>query len=286
MRASEAVVRAGRALGSTAEARTLLAHVLGIRPERLPLASVTDADADAVDALIAERLSGVPVQHLTGRAYFRTIDVAVGPGVFVPRPETEVMTGLAIDLLRRIAADGLGARPVVVELCAGSGAVSKALFAEVGGADQHAVELSDQAWPYLVANLSGTGVRVVHGDMADALPELDGRVDLIVVNPPYLPEGARESLPADVLHDPDLALFSGGDGLDALRVVVEVAGRLLRPGGWVFSEHDDSHGESAPALFTAAGGFVDVADRRDLAGRPRYVVARRQGGEPLAGWSA
>ena len=270
MRASEAVARGVRSLGSAAEARTLLAHVLGVEPGRLPLADVSDDDLAAFDALAARRLAGEPLQHLTGRAWFRTIEVEVGPGVFVPRPETEVLAGWAVDHLRGLAkAAGLA----VVELCAGSGAMVKALASEFPGPDYWAVELSDEAWPYLVSNLAGTGVRAVHADMAEALPDLDGRVDLLVVNPPYIPEEARAILPADVLRDPDSALFSGADGLDALRVVARVAARLLRPGGWVAAEHDDGHGTSAPELFRSLG-FAEVADHADLAGRPRFVTAR------------
>ena len=170
-------------------------------------------------------------------------------------------------------------RAVVVELCAGSGAISKALAAEVPGPEYWAVELSPDAWPYLVANLAGKGVHAVAGDMADALHHLDGIVDLVIANPPYVPEDARADLPADVLHDPDLALFSGADGLDALRVVAQVARRLLRPGGLVCAEHDDTHGASAPALF-AERGFTEVTDHLDLAGRPRFVTARAAGTSP------
>lgn len=269
MRPSEAIRASGLPVH---EARQLLAHVLGVEPASLPLVPrVSDADAAALAALAARRRAGEPLQHLTGRAFFRSVEVAVGPGVFVPRPETELLAGWALDVLRA----GPGASAVVVELCAGSGAISRALATEWPGPEYHAVELSGDAWPYLVRNLAGTGVRAVRADMADALPELDGRVDLVVVNPPYVPESVREHLPADVLRDPDVALFAGPDGLAALRVVVVAAARLLRPGGWVGAEHDDTHGAAAPALFAGHGGFADVADHRDLAGRDRFVVARR-----------
>nr|NLI50626.1 peptide chain release factor N(5)-glutamine methyltransferase [Propionibacterium sp.] len=269
MRPSAAI----RATGLPAhEARQLLAHVLGVDLRSLPLVPrVSDADAAALAALAARRRTGEPLQHLTGRAFFRTVEVEVGPGVFVPRPETELLAGWALDVLRA----GPGASAVVVELCAGSGAISRALATELPGPEYHAVELSGEAWPYLVRNLAGTGVRPVLADMAQALPELDGRVDLVVVNPPYVPESVRDTLPADVLHDPDLALFAGSDGLAALRVVVAASARLLRPGGWVGAEHDDTHGATAPALFAAHGGFTDIADHRDLLGRDRFVVARR-----------
>ena len=272
MRTSAAVARGAARLGSAAESRTLLAHVLGVEPGRLALApDVTDAQLADLDALVARRLAGEPLQHLTGVAHFRTISVEVGPGVFVPRPETEVMTGWALECLRSRRQPPQGVS--LVELCAGSGAISRALASELPGPVYYAVELSETAWPYLMRNLEGTGVQAVHADMNEALHDLDGTVDLVIANPPYVPEAARDTLPTDVLRDPADALFSGPDGLDALRVVARVAARLLRPGGWVCSEHDDTHGDAAPALFRAAG-FVEVADHADMTGRPRFVTAR------------
>lgn len=274
MRPSAAIARGTRTLGSAAEARTLLAHIRGVEVSALALAAeFTDAELAAFDALVQRRLAGEPLQHLTGRAYFAGIEVAVGPGVFIPRPETELLASWALERLEEITKDAEH-QPVVVELCAGSGAMSRALATQFPAAQYHAVELSADAAAYLTANLADTAVQVVVGDMADALGELDGTVDLLVVNPPYVPVTARADLPRDVLADPDLALFSGADGLDAIRVVVASAGRLLRAGGWVGCEHDDAHGVSAPELFTRAG-FEEVDDHVDLAGRPRFVVGRR-----------
>ena len=275
--ASASVADAARRLGSVPEARTLVAFVLGIEPSRLPLADAPNAAASArLDALVARRVAGEPLQHLTGEAYFRTVRVAVGPGVFVPRPETEVMTGWALDRIRERAASGT--RAVVVELCAGSGAISLALATEFPDADYHCVEVSDAAWPYLRRNLATTAVDVRLGDMADAFADLDGTVDVVVANPPYIPLTEYEGVPAEVRdYDPALALFSGPDGLDATRVVADVAARLLRPSGWVCSEHADAQGESAPQVFVRHGGFRRVADRLDLTARPRFVVAQRAG---------
>ncbi|MFZ0529986.1 MAG: HemK/PrmC family methyltransferase, partial [Propionicimonas sp.] len=212
-----------------------------------------------------------------GRAYFRTIDVAVAPGVFIPRPETEVMTGWALDRLRALPGD-----PVVVELCAGSGAISAAIAAERPGCRQYAVELSPTAARMAQDNLSGTGVEVSEGDMADAFTELDGTVDLVIANPPYIPLEAWEYVAEDVrTHEPDLALFSGADGLDALKVVARVAGRLLRPGGFVCAEHAEVQSEAVVAVFAAAGVFGQLADHTDLTGRPRFVAGVR--GPNLAG---
>lgn len=275
---SAVLARATRELGSAAEARTLLAHALRTAPPRLLLIEEVDgAAARRLEDLVARRLAGVPVQHLTGEAHFRTVTVAVGPGVFIPRPETEVMTGWAVDRLRELQAEG-AAEPVVVELCAGSGAISLAVATEFPAARLHCVELSEDAWPWLERNLARTGVDARPGDMADAFADLDGGVDLVIANPPYIPLESYPDVPVEVRdYDPALALFSGQDGLDALRVVADVAARLLRPGGWVCAEHADVQGESAPGIFVRHGGFRWIADHRDLTGRPRFVVAQRAG---------
>ncbi|CAL8972316.1 Release factor glutamine methyltransferase [Tessaracoccus sp. O5.2] len=254
------------------EARQLVAHVLGVDVASLiRIDGVTPAQRAAIDALVERRAAGEPLQHLTGEAHFRYETVAVGPGVFIPRPETEVMVGWALDQLAARPAD----RRRVVELCAGSGAITASLAHELGGLELHAVELSDAALPYLRHNLAGTGADVVHGDMADALPQLDGRVDLVIVNPPYIPETHRALLPSDVVdHDPGLALFSGPDGLDAIRTVVRVAGRLLRAGGLLATEHDDSHAADVVEL-VAGAGFQGVSSHYDLTGRPRFVTGVR-----------
>lgn len=254
------------------EARLLVAHVLGVEPSRLfGVDAVTPEQLSAIDDLAARRAAGVPLQHLTGVAHFRYESLAVGPGVFIPRPETEEMVGWA---LRQLAGRPLEERRVV-ELCAGSGAITASLARELKGARLHAVELSAEAMAYLSHNLAGLDVEVVHGDMAEAFPHLDGAVDLVIANPPYIPDTHRVLLPTDVVdHDPELALFSGPDGLDALRVVVSVAERLLRPGGLLATEHDESHADAVVAL-VAAAGFGEVRSHPDLTGRPRFVTAVR-----------
>ncbi|MBA8795552.1 release factor glutamine methyltransferase [Friedmanniella endophytica] len=266
------LVAAGIDAGSAAhDARTLLAHVLGVEPSALLLRSaVAPADAAAFDVLLARRAAREPLQHLTGRAWFRHVELAVGPGVFVPRPETELLAGWAI------AACAGRQRPVVVDLCTGSGAVAAALADEVPGARVHAVELSEEAAAYAARNLAGRAVDLRIGDLADAFPELDGTVDVVTANPPYIPLEAWESVAVEARdHDPALALFSGPDGLDAIRVVARVAARLLRPGGVVGCEHADVQGRSAPAVFARTGDFTDVRDHRDLNDRPRWTTARR-----------
>lgn len=250
------------------EARTLVAHVLGVEPSQLFSASASEQDRAALQALVEQRASGVPLQHITGVAWFRYVTLAVGPGVFIPRPETEELVGWA---LTQLAQRPKGRRRVV-ELCAGSGAITASLARELGHVELHAVERSAEAHSYLRRNLEGLGVDIVLGDMAEAFHELDGTVDLVIVNPPYVPEGHRLLLPSDVLHDPAEALFAGEDGLAALHVVADVARRLLRPDGWLATEHDDSHAPAVVALLEAAG-FRSVVSHPDLTGRPRYATA-------------
>lgn len=255
-----------------ADARTLLSHVLDVPPGRLVLSDdLSDAQQRDFDELVARRASGEPVQHLTGRAYFRRIAVKVGPGVFIPRPESELMVGWALEAL------GAVSDPIVVELCAGSGALSLALRDELPSARIWAVENDPAALQFAAQNVEGTGITLVAGDMGDALHELDGRVDLVIANPPYIPEGVAPNLPVDVRDfDPAAALFSGPDGLDAIRVVARVAARLLHPRGLVVSEHDDTHGVSAPSVLQDTGCFADIVDHLDLAERPRFVTGRRR----------
>jgi release factor glutamine methyltransferase len=259
-----------------ADARTLLAFACGIEPARIPLLDgVADDTVEAFETLIASRAARVPLQHLTGRAYFRHVELEVGPGVFVPRPETEVMTGWAVDELRPMISSG--GRPRVVELCSGSGAIAKALVDELTFLDVYAVEVSPEAAAYARRNLVDTLVELYVGDMADALHVLDGQIDLVIANPPYIPLDAYASVEREVRdHDPVTALFSGDDGLDAIRVVTRVATRLLRPGGLLCFEHADVQGASAPAVVTQSQAFSGIRDHADLTGRPRFVTAVRR----------
>ena len=248
------------------DARELLAHVTG--SSRMLLADPTPDQEAEYDVLVTRRAAREPLQHLTGVAWFRHVELVVGPGVFVPRPETELLAGWAIDRAREA-----GERPVVVDLCTGSGTIAKAVRDEVPHADVHAVELSPDAFRYAQRNLSGVDLR-----LGDALVELDdllGTVDVVVCNPPYVPLEAWESVAPEARdHDPHLALFSGDDGLVAMRVLEARAARLLRPGGVVGAEHADVQGESAPAVFSGTGRWTEVRDHPDLAGRPRYLTAR------------
>ena len=270
-RAAAARLRDAGVASPERDADLLLAHVLDVPLGRLALVDdVDDAEHEAYDALVARRAAREPLQHLTGSAAFRHVELAVGPGVFVPRPETELLAGWAIE-----QALDAGRAPVVVDLCTGSGAIAKAVADEVPGAVVHAVELDEGALAWAERNLAGTGVDLRHGDLATAFDDLAGTVDVVVCNPPYIPLEAWESVAAEARdHDPHLALFSGQDGLDAIRVLEQRAALLLRPGGVVGAEHADVQGESAPGVFAASGRWLDVADHRDLAGRARYLTAR------------
>lgn len=252
------------------DAAELLAHVLGTMRAGLVVAGEPSAEQERdYDALVARRAAREPLQHLTGVVGFRHVELAVGPGVFVPRPETELLAGWAIERARDLAA------PVVVDLGTGSGAIARAVLDEVPHARVHATELDEDALAWARRNLEGTGADLRHGDLAHAFPDLDGAVDVVVSNPPYIPLEAWESVAPEARdHDPHLALFSGEDGLDAMRVLERTAARLLRPGGVVGAEHADVQGASAPAVFASAGRWRDIADHRDLAGRPRFVTAR------------
>ena len=248
------------------DAEELAAYSLGV--ERRDLWRQARAGA-SFPAYVERRAAREPLQHITGRAYFRHVELAVGPGVFVPRPETELVAGAAVEEARRLQ------RPVVVDLATGSGAIALAVATEVPAARVYAVELDRAAYGWATRNLRGSGVELRQGNLAEAFPELDGRVDVVVSNPPYVPVGAAIRDPEVAAHDPALALWSGPDGLDAVRAVERRAASLLRPGGLVVVEHADLQGESAPAVFTASGAWGEVADFPDLAGRPRYLTARR-----------
>ncbi|GLH95688.1 release factor glutamine methyltransferase [Phytohabitans aurantiacus] len=251
------------------DAELLAAHVLDVPRGQLAIAAgFTSEQLTAYRSLVARRAAGEPVQHLIGSAPFRYLELAVGPGVFVPRPETELLAGWGIQ--------GSGPAPVVVDLCSGSGAIALAVAQEVPGATVYAVERSPAALEWLRRNASGTGVTVVAGDASDpaVLAELDGRVDLVLCNPPYVPAGAP--VPADVAdHDPEDAVFAGPDGLAVIRPVIARAAALLRGGGRFGVEHDDTHGDAVPALLRADGRFTEVMDHQDLAGRPRFATASR-----------
>jgi release factor glutamine methyltransferase len=242
------------------------------------LHTVPDSAFDArFWADIARRAAREPLQHITGRAHFRYLELEVGPGVFVPRPETEVMTGWAIDRLGEMDV----AEPVAVDLGTGSGAIALAIAQEVPRARVHAVEADPLARAWAERNVGRyaqtapytAGHVMLHaGDFGDALRDLDGTVDLVISNPPYIPVGAL--VPPEVSeYDPPAALWSGADGLDAIRVVERTARRLLRPGGLIAVEHGAPQGAAVYWVFPEESGWRDTRNHKDLAGLDRFVTA-------------
>jgi release factor glutamine methyltransferase len=252
------------------DAEEIAAHLLQVPRSELWRYLDGQVPAGFTD-LIRRRSERIPLQHITGVAYFRHETLSVGPGVFIPRPETEVVVEKALSLLD---ANG-GDHPVVVDLGSGSGAIARAIATECPRAHVHAVEIDPGAQPWLKQNVRSVGVTVHPVDMARCLPELDRSVDLVISNPPYIPEEAVPRDPEVARYDPSLALYSGADGLDHVRVVEQTASRLLRVGGWVVVEHADQQGSTAPAVFASAAGWTHVRDHRDLTGRDRFVTAQR-----------
>lgn len=252
------------------DAEELAAHLLGLRRGGLALVEGLELDAAAAyELLVARRERREPLQHITGVAGFRYLDIAVGPGALVPRPETELVAGAAIDAARLV----VGHPALVVDLGTGTGAIALAVASEVPGAVVHAVDVDPAALVWAARNVAATGCSVAlhQSAAAEALPELDGTVDVVVSNPPYLPAGT--TIGAEVEHDPAVALWGGPDGLTVVREVVAAAERLLRPGGVLVLEHDASHGEAVRLLLAESPSWTDERTHRDLTGRDRFVVA-------------
>lgn len=264
--------------GPEVDADLLMGHVLGlsrgaVQARAVVRAEVSADDEAAIRAAIARRATREPVQHITGLAPFRSLELAVGPGVFVPRPETEFVVQFAIDALALVPS----AEPLAVDLGSGSGAIALAMATEVPHARVVAVERSADALPWTARNIERHGdgrVRLVEGDLADALPELDGRVDVVASNPPYIPLAAVPRDPEVRLYDPPAALYSGEDGLDAVRALSRTARRLLREGGTLVIEHGELQAAAIAAILRA-DGFTAIACHRDLLGRDRATTARR-----------
>ena len=259
------------------DALLLAAHALDVDPaeaRRLLVLGRTDAPPGYAD-LVAERAHRVPLQHLTGRAAFRRLDLAVGPGVFVPRPETETLVSLALDAL---AGEGMPSAPLVVDLATGSGAIALAVKDEHPAAQVHAVELDPLAHGWAVANRDrlGLAVELALGDARTAYPPFAGLVDLVTCNPPYIPPGQVPVDPEVRDHDPALALYGGGtDGLELPLALVARAATLLRPGGVLLLEHADVQGGALLRALAADPAWERATDHADLAGRPRVVQAVR-----------
>jgi len=259
-----------------ADAELLAAHRHGVPRSKLHQVADADFDPRFWDD-VGRRESREPLQHITGIAYFRYLDLEVGPGVFVPRPETEVMTGWAIERLTEMDV----AEPVVADLGTGSGAIALAIAQEVPRARVYAVEGDPIARPWTERNIARCAAAAPHtsgrvelhcGDFETELTELNGTVDLVISNPPYIPVGAR--VPPEVgEYEPTAALYSGIDGLDAIRVVERVAKRLLRSGGSVAVEHGSPQGAQVYWVFCEESGWKQTRNHADLAGLDRFVTA-------------
>lgn len=273
-----AALRAAGVPDPEVDADLLIGHVLGLSRggvhARLVVGGGLSAtDAATLDALVARRSRREPLQHLTGRAAFRSLELAVGPGVFVPRPETELLAQLAIDALRAAAEPD----PIALDLGSGSGAIALSMATEVPHARVYAVENSPEAFPWTRRNVEEVGapnLSLVFGDLADALGELDGRAAVVASNPPYIPQGAIPRDPEVRLHDPEPALYGGADGLDVVRVLSRRALALLHPGGALMIEHGETQSAEIAALLQADGWHA-IAHHRDLTGRDRVTTARR-----------
>ncbi|MBH0777348.1 peptide chain release factor N(5)-glutamine methyltransferase [Nocardia bovistercoris] len=262
------------------DAEELAAHLLGVQRTRLALVPLVEPELlERYRDLVARRARRIPLQHLTGVAAMGEIDLAVGPGVFVPRPETELLFAWTLAFLETLPHDH---RPIVVDLCTGSGALALAVAHARPDAEVHAVEVDPDALTWARRNADdriadGDTPIVLHADDAtdpELLTDLNGRVDVVVSNPPYIPEGTPLD-PEVIDHDPRRALFGGADGLDVVRGMLPVVTRLLRPGGAVAVEHDDSNGSELAALLGKNGEYSDVVEHPDLAGKPRFVAATR-----------
>lgn len=273
------------------DAMLLAAHVMGVPRGRLLLHDPMDSEQrTAYERLLTRRVARVPLQHLLGSAPFRTLELQVGPGVFIPRPETELVAQAGIDALRALPA----AERRAVDLCTGSGAVALALAVEAAPVHVTAVEVDETAVSWTRRNTdalaqdieaAGSRVDVVQADArtcasdGGALASLRGSVAVVTMNPPYVPSGANVRDPEVRDHDPALALYGGDDGLDVVRGAIDTAALLLQPGGLVVIEHSDEQGGEAeagvPALLLADGRWRDVVDHRDLARKPRFTTATR-----------
>lgn len=257
------------------DAEQLAAHLAGTDRGRLGLLDSPDDDfLGRYREVVAARSQRVPLQHLLGTAAFGPVMLHVGPGVFIPRPETEA-------LLEWATAQQLAPQPVIVDVCTGSGALAVALARHRPAARIVAIDSSDTALEYARRNAQGTAIELLRADVTELasdpglLAELDGRVNMLVANPPYVPDDAVLD-PEVAQHDPHQAVFGGPDGLAVIAPLVRLAGRWLRPGGLIGVEHDDTTSARTVELFNRTKSFEDVRARRDLTGRPRFVTARRR----------
>ena len=296
VRSASAVLDAAGIASARTDAELLRAHAAGVSRNDVVTAALLGRSLDgpgvedAFAALVGRRAGREPLQHLVGRAPFRHLELEVGPGVFVPRPETETVAQLAVDEAREVLSRT--GSVLVVDLCTGSGAIALAVATEVPGSRVHAVELDVAAFAWAqrnVASLLGDQgpaprLTLVRGDARRALAALDGTCDVVVSNPPYVPPGAVPKDPEVAEHDPAVALYGlGADGLEVPRGIAAAAARLLRPGGLFVMEHAEVQAASARAMVDELDAFDPATTVADLGGRPRTVVARRSGTVRVAG---
>lgn len=258
-----------------ATARMLLCHALGVAPSGLILCPAPSEQQIARYLELVEGCAaGRPAQYQIGEAWFRGLRIEVGPGVFIPRPETELIVETAIEACRRQV--DAGGTPVVIDLCTGSGAMAAAVASEVPEAQVHAVELDPRALEWARRNLADTGVTLHAGDARTVPAGMTGQIDVVMTNPPYLPEAIRDQVSDEVVdNEPEAALFSGSDGLNLIGELIPRAAELLRTGGLLVVEHDPSQQHSLPDLLERDGHWCRVRDHDDLTGRPRFATARR-----------
>ncbi len=264
------------------DAELIVAHVLGVSRSGLSLLQeITPQMQREVERLCQLRQQRIPLQHLTGEQGFRKLVLKVGAGVFIPRPETELLVESTIRELKDLPSSK------ILDLCSGSGAIAISLASELSNADVTAVEVSDQAFDFLQTNASNyqsqinaknSNLEVLNKDVTEITFD-KASFDAVVANPPYIPEAMVPKDPEVALHDPKIALYSGSDGLDLIRIIIDIAADLLKPGGWVAIEHSDLQGDAnvgVPGLLKMSEKFESIEDRRDLNGLPRYCVAKRK----------
>lgn len=263
-------------LSPSVDAELLGCFVLNVSRSDLTMLSLRDElftkdQFVEFETVVLRRVKREPLQHITGIAPFRHLELHVGRGVFIPRPETEQLVGLALERLRIID------KPLVVDLCSGSGAIAIALTTELSGSRVLSVEVSVEAFEFLSANYQKYGLNSKNAkneDLASAFEELQGQVDLVISNPPYIPNSA---VPIDLevqLHEPSLALYGGEDGLDVIRRISTRALFLLKSSGLLLLEHSDSQAQAVSQLLLSQG-WQEVVSSQDLAGKDRITSARK-----------
>jgi release factor glutamine methyltransferase len=264
------------------DAELLVAHVLGVSRSGLSLLQeITPEMKREIERLCQLRQQRIPLQHLTGEQGFRKLVLKVGAGVFIPRPETELLVESTIRELKDLPSSK------ILDLCSGSGAIAISLASELSNAQVTAVEVSDQAFEYLKTNAANnqpqitaknSNLELMQKDVTEIAFE-NSSFDAVVANPPYIPESMVPKDPEVALHDPKIALYSGHDGLNLIRIIIDKAADLLKPGGWIAIEHSDLQGDAmvgVPGLLKKSEKFEKIEDRKDLNGLPRYTVAKRR----------